>query len=636
MHKFIFSALSSLILIALCCCAFSQDSAKTVGKYDTIPLYYRYEGSRQIHVEDTSLDNIHIVDRLKLKMDYMHLGGHTTASNKITYSYNQKPGFEFGMTALGQNGFRNDNIKYFDTKSPFTSVFFASGIGKQHLFKMVHTQNVKNNWNFAVLMNRESFEGIFLEEEARMTNIGISTIYEGKGDHYVLQANFIINDIVNQESGGLTSTTDYEEEVKDIDRYASPVKLNGAEFQKRDFGIHLVHGLNLGSSTEIKINDSTTRKEFKPFARLSHTLDARTEWYLYSDDVISHSSSDTLIYENYYDSLFATRDSTSASYFENGVMLSILKLLSKSNKRNYRIDLGIKHQYIDLYRENKHSFMNNIITHAKIFETESNKYDLNLGGYYVVDGPNKNDLLGTLYYSRNIGVDSSGKAKNEIDLELYYGKREPNDFHIQYYSNHFFWNNNFLKTSSYGAKTNYVNNPLGIKIDANYSYISNYLYMDEMTTPKQLSSKITYMALTLEKKLKLGRFHFNNKIKYQYTDNDTLRIPEWITNHTFYYEKIIFKKAMKLRLGVDAIYISDYFSNAFMPVTNQFYFQDKQSTGDQLILNLFVSFRIKQARAFIKYQNLNGKFSDRIYYATPDYAIVKGSFHFGLNWLFNN
>ena len=137
MLRLILKAFLTIILFMFWHSASAQDSTAT-GKYDDIAVYYQYENSRDIYIEDTSLTDIHIGDNLGLKMDYLHLRGLTTAASPISYFYNKTAGFDYGMNGLRQNELRNDNIKYFDTKSPFTSLNFSSGTGKQHSFKMVH------------------------------------------------------------------------------------------------------------------------------------------------------------------------------------------------------------------------------------------------------------------------------------------------------------------------------------------------------------------------------------------------------------------------------------------------------------------------------------------------------------------
>ena len=87
---------------------------------------------------------------------------------------------------------------------------------------------------------------------------------------------------------------------------------------------------------------------------------------------------------------------------------------------------------------------------------------------------------------------------------------------------------------------------------------------------------------------------------------------------------------------MDVLFLNQYYSSRYMPVTNQFYFQEDATASDQLFLNLFLSFKIKQARVFVKYLNLMDKVNNVSSFTTQDYAVLNGGIRFGLKWIFYN
>jgi hypothetical protein len=124
-------------------------------------------------------------------------------------------------------------------------------------------------------------------------------------------------------------------------------------------------------------------------------------------------------------------------------------------------------------------------------------------------------------------------------------------------------------------------------------------------------------------------------VRYQYVpDLVVIRLPEWFGNMSLYYEGSLFKKAMFLQIGASVFYSSDYYANAYMPATGQFYLQSEKKYGNYPYIDVFLNVRIKTVRVFIKVDHLNSGWSGSNYMLAPHYPMNDRLFKFGVSWRF--
>jgi hypothetical protein len=117
-------------------------------------------------------------------------------------------------------------------------------------------------------------------------------------------------------------------------------------------------------------------------------------------------------------------------------------------------------------------------------------------------------------------------------------------------------------------------------------------------------------------------------------DSSVIRIPNFISENSLYYENDLFKKALRLQVGASLYYTSAYYADAYMPVTDQFYLQDKKKYGNYPFVDVFINARIKTVRIFFKMDHINSGFSGKKYVLTPGYPYPERAFKFGVSWRF--
>lgn len=145
---------------------------------------------------DTILDNFHnynFVNRYGNR--YQDLGNLGTAIRPVFYTPPTQIGTYFGINAYDLYAYTPDNIKYYDTKSPYSSVYYAQGGLLQQILGVEFSRNIKPNWNAGFTYQRITAPKQFgyARREDRQTDnqtIAVYTRYQNKDSTYQLLAHF--------------------------------------------------------------------------------------------------------------------------------------------------------------------------------------------------------------------------------------------------------------------------------------------------------------------------------------------------------------------------------------------------------------------------------------------------------------
>jgi len=207
---------------------------------------------------------------------------------------------------------------------------------------------------------------------------------------------------------------------------------------------------------------------------------------------------------------------------------------------------------------------------------------------------------------------------------------------MQYKSNHFKWDNNFDKINSQtiGASIQYR----ALQTGVNYFTITNYVFFDNYIRPLQSPKTIKIFNAFLSKKFTLGRWVMANQIVYQKKLDSTnfIRLPELLSKNSLYFNGSFFKRALIMQIGVDLLYNTKYYADAYSPALAQFYLQNEKKIGDYPYIDLFLVARVKRASIFLKLQHASSGLMERTYYSSPNYPMQGRAIKFGVTWRFYN
>jgi hypothetical protein len=542
---------------------------------------------------------------------------------EIEYQPYKTPlGFVYSINHSADYFYSPANLKFYNTRTPYTDVFYVIGTKREQLFKGTFSYNVKKNWNITADFSRIRSEGVYLRQNTNDNFIALSTNYKSKSNRYWLLTSIIYNSLKNSENGGISSDSTFRD-GGNIDEKLLNVNLNSAKRSTENANVYIKQILNFGP----KSNDSTSQNLIIPWSRLILISSVVGNSCNYQDDNPTSGYYSTIIYDS-----TQTFDSTFYSKIEND--LSWKKLDNKKHRGFIDIigfGAGFKHQFINLHQRTFDTSFYNLIGRAEIFNAYSmHSFYWNYAMDYILGGYNKGDYHSIINFKKN-----SQDNLNSIGLKIESRLQNPDYIYNKFISNHFLWDNHFSKSQGNGVEISFEMKKIKFEISGGFYNYKNILYFDNFAVPRQYKGVLPLVSAFLRKDFILFNWHLNNKFTYQYVpDSSVIRLPQFISENSFYYENYLLKKALLIEVGASLYYTTAYYSNAYMPVSGQFYLQNNKQYGNYPFIDFFVNAKIKTVRIFFKIDHLNSGWGKRTYILTPGYPYPERTFKIGISWKF--
>lgn len=558
-------------------------------------------------------------------------------------------GFDPGFHALDYYAMTHDDIKYYQARTPFTSLYYVAAGDVEQVFKVIHSQNIKRNWNIGANFNRIGANGIFSRQRGDDLNGALFTWYQSPNKRYSLWANGVFNTLKAAENGSIVNEGIYTSAPDQIiNRIAERTRLNNSRQIWRQSSFLLKQSYFVGriDSTAQEISD-----KILPTNKIAYTFRYDKNSYAFQKD---EPDDFTVLPQGLADSEF-TNDSTSYRRIQNEFIYSFFLRAKSSSiiKNELKLDAGIRHDYYDYNQVVRYKDKTNFYNYTSSFQNItllgavgyrfSNRIDLNVDVEQIFQGRNTGDFL----YEAKSNVLLSNSV-GRVVLGAYFENKSPEEVYNRYVGNHYSWLNNFDRTKTVNLSFKYLNDKLKVDATANYYLINNYLYFKSRTTavntsladslsivPDQLSGSINLLKIAVGKKFTFGKFHLDSYIVYQKTDNpDVLRTPEFYTFNSFYVNQTFFK-ALKTNVGFDIRYNTPFKNYSYSPAAGQFYIGEDRTFDTTPIVDVWVKASLRKANLFIKCDYVNQGFPIKGYYTINQYPMQdRLLFKFGVQWNF--
>jgi hypothetical protein len=637
--------ISALLLTVLCLLCLSEGAHAQIID-DTTKLYYSPKTTLQLYEQDvlrgryleqpidTSLNNIQN-ERYWYNDTtfYQHLGNVGTAAQPIFYQMPQQIGVRLGKSVFDRYAYKPDQINYFNTRSPYTHLYYIQGGRGEQVFEALHTRNITPRWNAGVgyqilsanqqmgpAASLRSTRG-FLDNQA----VKLFTHYRSENEKYQLFFNITTMKVEQVETGGILPDTTlastalpYAQTI--LSRYEeAPVQLTQAANEEGRTNFHLTHIYRLA----------------KENLKLYHTLDWRRQNNEYEDTALPalDSSLNTAfqVYPDMYFDSVQTRDGTSYKELQNKFGFTGNNKLSSYNAYVKLRNVSMTYSAIEPRTDSAEKYLE--------FNTSDNFNQILVGGDIRLFYKNLAELTGEAEYQlasdyRVKGTARIGGASASLQRVL----RSPSLAEEFILSNHFKWDTDFETSVTDRIGFGYegkIGKRQFVKLNAHYTNIKRHIFFNEQAVPQQLSGNQRFWGGNLSHHIRFGPVHFKNFAAYTNTDEaNRVRIPDWLLESTLYLEGFLFKKALFSQLGVQVTYPSSYYADAYMPVTQQFYVQNQFEVQSYPVVDVFLNADIKTVNLFVKMSHINYQLLEPVYFMTPYYPGMRRSFVFGLRWMF--
>ena len=536
----------------------------------------------------------------------------------------------FGARARHFNYMAADDIQYYEVPTPWTRLTYKTAFEQGQMLDAFFTINLSKQFNFSLAYKGLRSLGNYQNALTSSGNFRFTTNFTSKNKRYRAKGHMVMQDLLNQENGGLLDEdienfTSGDEEF--IDRSVFDPNLETAENILEGKRFFLNHSYDI-----IKKKDSLNKNNLS----INNTISFEDKYYQFYQDVptteffgdnFSNDINDKVTLEHFNTKL-------GFAYFNN--ILGELKFGLEYTDINYGYNGVVEFPNEIIPNRIKSDFLGVSAGYAKTYKSFNlrGKAGLNLSDEFsgsFIDGHIDFNLIKGLSLFGGINISS----------------RLPNYNFLLYQSDYI--NYNWYNLGSYDnintqQITIGVNSPKLVNAVVDISNIDNYTYFNlESNTegintirPNQYNSSIQYIKVKVEKEFRFGNFALDNTLMYQnvVSDQDVLNVPTFITRNTLYYSNQIFKKAMTLQTGVTFNYFTEYNMNGYDPLLAEFYTQNETSLGGFPRLDFFINAKIRQTRIYLKAEHFNSSFTGYEYFSAPNHPYRDFTIRFGLVWDF--
>lgn len=603
-------------------------------KDETAIVWYKLLNAEKKYFPDSSIHTFH--RREFLQPWYGDLGNMGGAARNLYFT----PEYRVGPT-LGYHVYdiyRNDidSVPYYNTTRPYSAFTFRLGSKLEQVSRLLHSQNINPFWNVTAQYQKINSQGFYKIQRSNNDNAFVSTNYKSKKQHYELYGAFTYNKAQQDENGGVTDVS-LLDSAAFSDRKVVPVLFDSDYSQKRsavtnmsrDVSVLLNHSYTVGKEDTVYNEDSTDlRYRLIPRFRVTHRMEFRSEKHLYKD-----LRPDSLRYTGFFESQFFQGDSVYSeqrwSKIDNRFLLN--GFFGKPGKQ-LAFSAGIGNRY-DAFQArykitpaNTDIVSNYIIGEVKKEVLEEGQWGYNASAQFYFTGASAGDFL--LHASATKDLKSFGSINAGVQQQL-----QSNPYNYTIYANEFFQRrDSFSKESITQVYINLYSDKLNLWFGVKNYVAANYMYIHASQTPKQYATPFNITQAWLRKLFNIGNFVLDNEVVFQNRTGDApVNVPMLMGRHQLAWESYMFKKRLKVAVGLEGRYHSPYSSAGYSPFLNRYYYQDVVVLSNTPQGTVFFNFKIKQFRASLSLDQVQQLFSTN-YIAAPNYPAQDFMLRFGFTW----
>ena len=619
---------------------------------DSITTYIRYIDSSRNYKLDSSVSDF--TKLFPIPADYITLGNDGSAAKSLLFSPTMKAGWDPGFHAYDIYKLKMENVRLFNTTRPYTQLNYLLGGRAEQIIEVLHTQNIRPNWNASFNYKVISSPGFFKNQKASHNNYLFTSWYQSKAKRYNNYFVVLANVLKGSENGGFRSSADLEDPIYK-DRFLISTLLGGDQpYSANSFKSDVITGnqynelsfllrqqYDLGKKDSL-VTDSTVIPLFYPRVRFEHTFSYNTYKYEFHDYYSAGINiPDSNYYQNFYNHYTGTEDSvrfrdTWREIFND---FSIYQFPDAKNLQQF-IKIGASMQNLSGKFSTGTRSLYNFIAHAEYRNrTRDRKWDIEANGKLYLAGFNAGDYQAHISLQRLIG-----KKLGYLQVGFENVNRSPS--FIYNTSSSFYLDTagkSFNKENTLRFFASYYNPVLKLTLTGDYYLVSNYMYVTGYYKLQQESSIFNFLQVALHKTFKIGKhwYWYTDIYAQQKAGDVDINVPVVFTRNRLALEGVFYKN-LNIATGVEVRYNTAYKADSYSPVLGQFMYQDSVTIKNRPDIRLFLNFRIRSFKLFISASNLNAvNFSNGFTFTNnnipaPGYAYPGLHLRFGIFWNFVN
>ena len=574
-------------------------------------------------------------------------------------------------TYLGNLGAPRIAHVFFDRKDASQFFFFDDG---EERFKAYFAVNANKRLGFGFNIDYVYGRGKYAHQSTALFNGNLFAYY--LGDKYNMHFSFINDNLKVAENGGITddryvsAPLDMAEGGRTYANSEIPTNLSAIWNHNTGYHAFLTHRYNLGFYRDNPDeNDTTNTQVFVPVTSFMHTVkvDVARRQYISQDE----TENTEYFLNNFLPDI--ERDKTDYLAVKNTLGISLREGFNKWAKAG--LTAFVTHEF-------RRFTMTDTIagTPGQRIPTDYTENVISVGGQLIKEQGKMFHYNVTGEFAL-IGEDAgafSVEGRGNMNFRLfndtvrlqanaYIKNQNPTFYYRHFHSKHYWWDNNDLSKM---MRTR-IEGQLSIdrwrtQLKAGVENITNYTYLDNLSVSDgqgssgdgtgssnesgttthylnnlgvaQHSGSIQIFSASLRQDFKLGIFHLDNEVTYQTSSNqDILPLPKLVLYHNLYLSFGLAKKVLKVEMGADVRYFTEYYAPDYAPAIGQFYLQNKDTRyklGNYPLVNGYINLHLKRTRIFLMMYNLIQGQGTHSYFLAPHYPLNPRLFKIGISWNF--
>jgi hypothetical protein len=589
---------------------------------DTNQVFYYYLNNPDALCSiDTSLRDLEYVnptwdDRWWGSHDLGNMGNPLVP---VLFGVQPRGGFWIGLEQFSGYRLQREQIKYYQVTRnlPFTDLYYSQLNQKNALVRATFAHKITPQFYYSLNYNIVNHVGYFKHQKSRNQNIAFSGAYRSKFGKYRFYLDILHNAVKLEDNGGvadddgvsgtstlflqnletqsLTAQTEYKHTEISYQHYLYNLRGDSAKWESpatMEFGHRIAFQFN-----KYKYFDKSPAADF------------------YGDFLVNERGIRYLIRHQFLENELSYRQALGGSLQRAPLWLRVSVL--------HRWNWGHQEEHR--------------ISRQQLGATLTVRSNPRLALHYIANGQ--------LLWVQGRGIDFWAQGKlgynfkrfGDIQAHALFQRYSPSQVAEQWYlSNDTIWQRDFfqIQTLSIGGRYDWqAFKWMDLSLQFNNHTLTNWVYADSMGLSQQTLSSINLMQASLRLRLSLWKFGIEAEGTWQraLVGGQYLRLPEWYLVGKLYFESKLFK-SLRLRVGANVRWWSNYDGYGYLPYTGQFYLQQQRPLTFYPVVDFYVTFRVWRFRFFVNAENLTQLITQQNYFNALHYPSPNFLVRLGVSW----
>lgn len=549
--------------------------------------------------------------------------------------------------------YQMENVPFYNVKKPyFQMTYLESGQKKyrEEQFGLTVAQNISPSTGFNINYKARGTRGLYHWSRTKNHNLEVAFSHTGK--RYSVHAAYINNHIERQENGGVVgewALTDTTFEMPSgvpmrlADAQAENLYRNNAFFVVQSYGIPL-----------LPVTESDFSIAHLPAVYIGHSFEYNSWSRVYTDrkspyfneradrdpETGAYISEEAYYYNDWYINPVESRDSTLERRISNRIFV-------QAQPWNRDGVVGTLNGGVALDLHTYSQFSPEAFVHNGYKNTKKTSFYV----YGSIDGKIRRyvdwgadfKLYPSGYRGGDLAIGARlslmAKIKGHpliLDGKFRMERRSPSFWQENLYSNHYVWFTPLNKENDTRLEVAFRMPDFAFEVGAKLGVVSDKIYYGADSRITQMPEAVSLTSVYARKDFRIGGFHLDHRVLLQWSTNqEVVPVPLVAAFASYYYEFWVVRNVLRMQVGADCRYHTEYYAPGYDPALSTFYNQREVQTGNYPYMDLFVMGKWKRMRIFLKYQHLNcDLFGGNRYFSAARYPLNPGMFKFGISWGF--